>query len=129
MPDVTLPKPRPKFLDPFKIRLPLPGLVSILHRGSAAVLFLLLPVLIYMLDASLASGPSFATLKSAFGNSLVKLALLVVSWAFLHHFFAGIRYLLLDLQIGIELKSARASARLVLVVSVALTVILGVTLW
>jgi succinate dehydrogenase / fumarate reductase cytochrome b subunit len=127
--DMTRAKARPRFLDPLKIRLPLPGLISILHRVSGAGLFLTLPVAIYVLDSSLASPQSFASLASGAGSPLVKLALLLVLWAFLHHFFAGIRYLLLDLQWGIELKPARGSAWVVLIVSLALTVILGMKLW
>lgn len=97
--------------------------------SDGAGLFLMLPVAIYVLDSSLASPQSFASLGSEVSSPLVKLVLLLVLWAFLHHFFAGIRYLLLDLQLGIELKPARAGAWAVLVVSLALTMMLGVKLW
>lgn len=129
MTDVTAAKVRPKYLDVGRIRLPIPGLVSILHRVSGAGLFLILPVLIWLVDSSVASSEGFANVKAAAEHPLVKLLLLVVLWALLHHLFAGIRYLLLDLQIGMELGSARASAWVVLGASVALTAILGVWLW
>ncbi|MDD2407591.1 MAG: succinate dehydrogenase, cytochrome b556 subunit [Tepidiphilus sp.] len=122
-------KARPKFLDLREIRLPLPGIVSILHRISGAGLFLLLPFLLYLFDLSVSSPETFATYKAIVGHPLVKLILFGLLWAYLHHFCAGIRFLLLDLHKGIELEQARQSARLVLIVSLTLTVILGVWLW
>lgn len=122
-------KNRPKFLDLREIRLPLPGIVSILHRISGGGLFLFLPFLIYLFDLSLTSPETFATYKAIVGHWFVKLILLGLLWAYLHHFCAGIRFLLLDLHKGIELEPARQSARVVLMVSLALTVILGVWLW
>jgi len=117
------------FLDVREIRLPLPGIVSILHRISGAGLFLLLPFLLYLFDLSVSSPETFATYKAIVGHPLVKLILFGLLWAYLHHFCAGIRFLLLDLHKGIELEQARQSARLVLIVSLTLTVILGVWLW
>jgi len=120
---------RPKFLDLREIRLPLPGVVSILHRISGGGLFLFLPFLIYLFDLSLTSPETFAVYKGIVGHWFVKLILLGLLWAYLHHFCAGIRFLLLDLHQGIDLEPARQSARVVLMVSGALTVILGVWLW
>lgn len=129
MSQLALKKERPKHLDLTKIRLPVPGIVSILHRISGAGLFLMLPLLIYLFDLSLASAESFERFKSLVASPLVKLILLGLTWAYSHHFCAGIRYLFLDLNKGIELKPARASAKAVLAVSLTLTVILGVALW
>ena len=129
MTGLTTAKLRPKYLNLAKIRLPIPGLVSILHRVSGAGLFFVLPVLIWTLDLSLVSSQGFASVKSAVDNPLIKVMLLGILWALLHHFFAGIRYLLLDLQAGMELRSARASAWTVLGVSLALTAFLGARLW
>lgn len=129
MSEVTVRKPRPKHLAINEIRLPLPGIVSILHRISGAGLFLLLPFLLYLLDRSLGSPESFATFEAVVGHPLVKLILIGLLWAFLHHFCAGIRFLALDLHKGTELQAARNSSRIVLVVSIALTVIVGVKLW
>lgn len=122
-------KRRPKFLDLREIRLPLPGVVSILHRISGGGLFLFLPFLIYLFDLSLTSPEAFVAYKAIVGHWFVKLILLGLLWAYLHHFCAGIRFLLLDLHYGVELEPARQSARVVLMVSLALTVILGVWLW
>jgi succinate dehydrogenase / fumarate reductase cytochrome b subunit len=123
-------KPRPVYLDLVRIRLPLPGIVSILHRISGAVLFLFgIPLLLWALAASLGSAASFAEMKAAWSHPLAKLVLLGFAWAYLHHFCAGIRYLLLDLHQGIDLPAARRSSVIVLVVGLALTLLVGVRLW
>jgi len=120
---------RQVYLNLFKIRLPLPGVVSIMHRASGALLFLLLPLLLYGLQQSLASEQSFAALQDGLRQPLVKLVLLGVIWAYLHHFCMGLRYLALDLDIGVDLPQARFSAKLVLVVSIAATLLIGAWLW
>jgi succinate dehydrogenase / fumarate reductase cytochrome b subunit len=122
-------KQRPKHLDLAKIRLPLPGIVSILHRVSGAALFLSLPVLIYLLHGSLSSAESFESYRALIANPLAKLVLLGLLWAYLHHACAGTRFLFLDIHKGVDLPTARATARIVLIVSLALTLILGVALW
>lgn len=117
-------KPRPVYLNLPRIRLPLPGIVSILHRVSGAVLFLFaIPVLLAAVGASLASAESFAALKSLFAHPLAKLVLLGFAWAYLHHFCAGIRYLLLDLHVGVDRAAARTSALAVYAVSLPLTLL------
>jgi succinate dehydrogenase / fumarate reductase cytochrome b subunit len=126
MPEMT--KQRPKFLNLMEIKQPLPAIASILHRVSGAGLFLMLPLLIWLLQLSLGSAESFETLKSVFANPLVKLILLGLLWAFLHHFCMGIRILLIDVHVGVEKAQARASAVAVLVVSLTLTAILGLKL-
>jgi succinate dehydrogenase / fumarate reductase cytochrome b subunit len=123
-------KRRPVYLNLVRIRLPLPGIVSILHRISGAVLFLVaIPLVLFAIQASLDSAAGFASLKSMFANPLCKLVLIGLLWAYLHHFFAGIRYLLLDLHVGDDLAPARQSSAAVLGVSVALTLIIAVRLW
>jgi len=130
MSDMTMKKRRPKYLNLAEIRLPLPGFVSILHRVSGAVLFLMLPFLLYLFSSSLGSPESFAAYKQVVANPLVKLILLGLLWAYLHHFCAGIRYLFLDLDKGVDLVSARRSAGAVLAVSLPLTLVLGlILLW
>lgn len=121
-------KERPKYLNLFEIRLPLPGWVSILHRISGVGLFLALPGLIWLLDLSLASPESFDAFKGIVAHPSVRLILLGLLWAFLHHFCMGIRILLLDAHIGVEKAQARSSAMAVLVVSLVLTLVLGVKL-
>lgn len=129
MTEGVIKKPRPKFLHLTEIRLPLPGIVSILHRISGAGLFLFLPFLLYLFSASLTSPESFEAYRETVSHPLVKLILLGLLWAYLHHFCAGIRFLLLDMHKGLELAAARNSSRIVLVVSLALTLVLGVKLW
>jgi len=122
-------KKRPKHLDLLRISLPLPAKVSILHRVSGALLFLALPVLVYWLDQSLDSAEGYAAAAAFFDHALVKLAELLLVWSYAHHFCAGIRYLLLDLHIGIERIPANRSSALVLIASLVLTVLVGVSLW
>jgi len=130
MAEMAIKKKRPKNLDIMTIRLPLPGILSILHRISGAVIFLLLPVLLWLFQSSLTSPETFATVKSVVGNPLVKIVLLGLIWLYMHHFCAGIRYLLLDLHKGVDLASARLSSKIVFVVSIALTLIIGAkVLW
>ena len=123
-------KKRPKHLDLMKIRLPLPGVVSILHRISGIALFLIgIPFLLWVLNCSLASQAGFDSWRETFNRPIVKLILIGFLWAYLHHFFAGIRFLALDVHKGISLPAARASSKLVLIVSIALTLIIGAMLW
>ncbi|MBL8473726.1 MAG: succinate dehydrogenase, cytochrome b556 subunit [Rhodocyclaceae bacterium] len=129
MSEVALKKRRPKHLQLTEIRLPLPGFVSILHRISGAGLFLMLPFLLYLFTSSLWSEESFAQYKAVVSNPFSKLILFGLLWAYLHHFCAGIRFLLLDVHVGLDLPSARKSAGAVLVVSLLLTVLIGVKLW
>lgn len=123
MAEMTI-KKRPKNLDLTTIQLPLAGKVSILHRVSGAGMFICFPLLLWLFSASLSSPESFATFKSFADMLPVKVVLAGLLWAFIHHFCAGIRFLLLDLHIGIEKEEARKSAVAVLAVSIPLTLIL-----
>ena len=120
---------RPKYLDLFKIRLPVPGLVSILHRISGFGLFAFLPLMLWLLQSSLAAPDSYVRYRDAITNPLLKLVLMGLMWAFLHHLFAGLRFLMLDLHYGTALPVARNSSRAVLAASIVLTIILGVLVW
>jgi succinate dehydrogenase / fumarate reductase cytochrome b subunit len=127
-------KARPKYLSLrallLEIRLPLPGWVSILHRISGALLvFPFAAWLLYLLDASLASQAGFDHIRHYLGLPIAKLGMLVFVWAYCHHLCAGIRFLLLDINKGIELGAARRSALIVLIVSLALTAWIGVLIW
>lgn len=122
-------KTRPKYLDLTRIRMPVTAVVSILHRISGFGLFLLLPFLLYLLQASLAAPDTYVRYRAVIEQPLVRLVLIGLLWAFLHHLFAGIRYLALDVHYGVELQAARNSSRAVLAVSLALTAILGVLIW
>jgi succinate dehydrogenase / fumarate reductase cytochrome b subunit len=120
---------RPKNLNLMSIRLPLPALVSIMHRMSGALLFLIIPLLLWLLQQSLASAESFAVVQRLLHHPLAKFVCLLVSWAFLHHACAGIRHLILDARWGINLAFAHFSSRAVLLVSGVLTFLAGAWLW
>src|SRR5690606_6669042 len=129
-------KPRPQFRNLsvpqilFSYRLPLAGKSSILHRVSGALLFLALPlVIVPFFAASVTSPESFAAMQGWVDNPLVKLILLALIWGYLHHFCAGIRYLMLDLHIGMDKVSAQKSAGVVFGVSLALTLVFGLKLF
>lgn len=110
-------------------KLPPSGWVSILHRISGASLFLFLPLLLWLFDLSLMSELSFERLRAIAGHWLVKLVLLGLLWAFIHHAIAGIRYLLLDVDIGLNKSAARKSAIVVLAISVPLTLLAALPLF
>jgi len=122
-------KQRPKYLNLVEIRLPLPGVTSIMHRISGGVLFLTLPILVYLFQLSLGTPQEFETLKAIVGNPIAKLILLALMWGFIHHFCMGIRILLIDVHHCVELQAARQSAMVVLCVSIPVTLILAVKLW
>ena len=122
-------KPRPKHLALHLIKLPPSGIVSILHRISGLLLFLALPLLLLMLQYSLRSIETYTQLMDVLAHPLSKLALIGLSWAFLHHFCAGLRYLAIDLHYFSNLAQSRASSKWVLAVSLAMTAFLGVKLW
>ncbi|TMH46474.1 MAG: succinate dehydrogenase, cytochrome b556 subunit [Betaproteobacteria bacterium] len=128
-------RPRPKYLNLpailFEIRLPMPAWVSILHRVSGTLLFFPFAAwLLYLLDTTLASEQGFARVKDHYLQlPVVKLALIVFIWAYAHHFCAGIRFLLLDLNMGIELAPARRSATAVIVMGLLLTAYCAWRIW
>lgn len=121
---------RPKHLNLFKIKQPLPAVVSILHRVSGVLLFFPgIPLLLCGLQMMLQSQQSFEALQTYLREPLVKVSLLIPMWFFLHHLCAGIRHVLLDLQIGIALPQARLGSRLVLFGGVVLTLLAAVVIW
>lgn len=128
--EAKLQNKRPKHLALLKIKLPLPAVVSILHRLSGVLLFFPgIPLLLCGLQSLLESEQSFETLQITLLSPLVKLALLFFVWFFLHHLCAGVRYLLLDLHYGITLAQTRASSKLVLLMGVLLTLLMGAIIW
>jgi succinate dehydrogenase / fumarate reductase cytochrome b subunit len=121
---------RPRYVDLSLAHLPPPGLVSILHRVTGLLLFFpVLPALIYLLQATLGSEEGYARWRAFFAMPEAKLAMLGVVWLYAHHFFAGIRYLLLDVHVGIMKQPSRASANLVLALGVIATLVVGWCLW
>ncbi|GAB3537337.1 succinate dehydrogenase, cytochrome b556 subunit [Noviherbaspirillum agri] len=117
------------FADTVHYRLPLAGIVSILHRISGILMFLLLPFILFLLDKSLTSEISFEYLKGFTSSLLVKLIVLGLSWAYLHHFCAGIRHLFMDLHIGVDKDSGRKSAVGVFAVSLSLAALVALKLF
>lgn len=115
---------RPKYLNLLKIRLPVTGVASILHRISGILLFLSIPFLIYALSLSLRSPESFAQVHAFFDNLFVRAFALILLYSLTHHFFAGIRFLLLDLDIGVNLRTARASALSVILAGLIIFVVI-----
>jgi len=120
---------RPKNLNLFTIRLPINAVVSILHRASGVGLFLALPLILLAFKTSLDSPSSYFLLSDILDRWYVKLILIALSWAFFHHFFAGIRHLLQDIHWMTSLQKARFSSRIVLWL-VAITVgIFAIVIW
>lgn len=110
-------------------RLPWAGKVSILHRISGALLFLMLPFLLYLFDLSITSKLSYSIFAERLAHPLIKLIVLGLVWAYLHHFCAGIRYLLMDAHVGVERLKAKHSAIAVLIVSLSLTLLFACKLF
>jgi len=117
-------------------RLPPAGWVSILHRVSGALMFLLLPFIIWMFDTSVSSEISFAKFKLAFNVGLgfvpgwfMKLVALALIWAYLHHLIAGMRHLFMDVQHAVSKEFGRSSAIATLGLSIAMTLVLGAKLF
>ena len=124
------PKARPKYYDLNLLNLPLPALVSIFHRITGIVMFLfMIPLSLYLLQATLKSESGFNFWSNVLNFPAAKLILLGFVWAFLHHFFAGLRYLLLDLHIGVDKAAARTSSIWVLILGVVATILFGVRIW
>jgi len=116
---------RPKYLNLLKIRLPITGIASINHRLSGLILFLSLPVSLYLFQLSLSSKNGFNEMLTYLSSPIVKLALVLLTWSFIHHLFAGFRFLLIDQNIGISLSVARKSAWFVVFAAVIVTLIIS----
>ena len=112
-----------------KYRMPPSAIVSILHRISGAGLFLMLPFLLYLLQESLLSETSFEHFRGIMSNVFVKIILLGLSWAYLHHFTAGVRHLFMDNHLALDKDAAQKTARWVLVISLVLTALVGLKLF
>ena len=111
-------------------RLPLAGVISILHRISGALMFLVgIPFILYLFQQSLTSEISYESYRGLVSHWFAKLVLLALIWAYLHHLCAGIRYLVLDVHVGLEKEQARTSAAVVLGVSLALTFVVALKLF
>ena len=125
-----------RLVDALQYRLPVAGLVSILHRVSGIIMFVLLPFIIWMFDTSLSSEISFARFTSVFAHGagfvpgwFFKLVALALIWSYLHHLVAGVRHLWMDATHAVSLEFGRQSAIFTLAVSVVLTLLLGAKLF
>jgi succinate dehydrogenase / fumarate reductase cytochrome b subunit len=118
---------RPVFLELWRIKLPAMGLASILHRASGILMVLAIPLGAHLFHQSLSGPEGFAATTATLSTWPMRLLLLGLAWALLHHLFAGIRYLALDLGMGLEREAARRSAQIVIGGAVAVLV-LGVLL-
>ncbi|MBR2251507.1 MAG: succinate dehydrogenase, cytochrome b556 subunit [Neisseriaceae bacterium] len=110
-------------------RMPIPAIVSILHRITGIALFVCLPIILWLFSGSLNSQEGFELYQSIVGNPLAKLILIGLLWAYLHHAFAGIRFLLLDLHKGLEAKTAQKTAKIVAIAAPIVALIMGAILW
>ena len=125
------------FTDLTTYRLPPAGIVSILHRVSGALMFVLLPFIIWMFDTSISSDISFARFKAAFNSGLgfvpgwfIKLVALALIWAFLHHFIAGLRHLWMDVNhSAVNKEFGKTSAIVTLALSISVAIVLGLKLF
>ncbi len=122
-------KHRPKNLNLFTIRLPINAVVSILHRASGMALFLALPLVLLAFSASVKSPSNYFLLTHLLNTWYLKLILVGLSWAFFHHFFAGIRHLLQDIHWMTSLNNARLSSRILLWLVGIATVIFAAVIW
>ena len=104
---------RPVYLNLIKIHLPVAGLVSLLHRGTGVLLFLALPFAVYLLDLSIESEKSFLKVQQILNQPIMLIVQILMLWSIAHHFFAGIRFLLIDAEIGVDKTSAQWGAWLV----------------
>jgi succinate dehydrogenase / fumarate reductase cytochrome b subunit len=138
MPELAKKRPEFRNINAFRdlptYRLPAPGFVSILHRISGVLMFVLLPLVIWLFDTSVSSEISFARFRHAFNNGaagvLLKLLVLSLIWAYLHHFIAGVRHVWMDLSHkAVSKQFGGASAKFTLVASLLLTVVLGAKLF
>ena len=120
---------RPKNLNLLTIRLPVPALVSIMHRVSGALLFLSLPLWLFLFWLTVSSGQSYQLAQVFLHSLLVKLLLVLLAWAFFHHACAGIRHLALDAHLGLRLRYARASSMMVLLLTGILLISFTVAIW
>ena len=137
MPEMSKKRPGTmRLVDALQYRLPLAGLVSILHRASGLLMFVLLPLLIWFFDTSVSSESSFELFRSAFSAGiglvpawLLKLVVWGLIWAFLHHFIAGVRHMWMDATHSVSKKQGHSSAVLTLAASLLLTLALGAKLF
>lgn len=116
---------RPKHLNLLKIHLPITGIASINHRISGLILFLAIPVSLYLLQLSIKSAADFKQTLECLSSPWIKMALIPLVWAFAHHLFAGFRFLMLDQNFCVSLSGARKTAWVVVIAAIVVTLIVA----
>ena len=137
MPEMTKQRPGTmRLVDALQYTLPPAGWVSILHRASGVILFLLLPFIVWLFDVSVTSEISYGRFTSAFSAGIgflpggfIKLVAFALIWSYLHHFIAGVRHLWMDATHSVSKEQGRSSALITLGLSIALTLLLGAKLF
>ena len=107
---MTTTSSRPVYLNLLKIKLPIAGIMSIIHRATGVFMFLSLPYLIYLLDLSLSSAQGFAEANAAVHSLVGTVFVFLIMWSLMHHLLAGIRYLLIDVHYGVDKSMAQQTA-------------------
>jgi succinate dehydrogenase / fumarate reductase cytochrome b subunit len=123
------PDGRPIYLDLARIKLPLPGIISIMHRIFGVVLSVSIPFLVYLFALSLRSLEGFQQSLDILGSAWLKPYYLLLLWGFVHHLLAGVRYLLIDIEIGVEKNASYKSATVVLWAGIVITLAIVAGAW
>ena len=121
---------RPFFLNLLKIRLPVPGVLSIMHRISGVFMFLAIPFLVYVFDLSLQGTAGFNEAAELLTHPVTMIVMLILLWSLIHHLFAGIRFLFIDFDIGLDKQQSTQTAWLVFALEIIILalILIGVCL-
>ena len=120
---------RPKFLNLFAIHLPVTGVTSFAHRVSGALLFLAIPASIYLFGLSVRDANGYVSVLSLFDSVIVKIACTLLAWSITHHVLAGVRFLLMDIDIGEQLPMAKLSAWTVNIAGLVIALLIACKIW
>ena len=116
---------RPRYLNLLKIKMPVTAVLSIGHRASGLLLVLTIPFLIYVFQLSVSSEQGFSSVIALMQQTWIKIIIIILTWSLVHHFISGIRFLLIDIDLGVERQSARFTAWLTHIVTLTITVIVA----
>ncbi len=116
---------RPRFLNLFKIKMPVMAVLSIAHRASGFLMVIAIPFAIYVFQRSVSSEQEFNTVIALLQQPWFSVLLIVLTWSFVHHFVSGIRFLLIDIDVGVERRAARLTAWATHLVAVSVTVVVA----
>ena len=120
---------RPRYLNLFKIKMPVTAVLSIAHRASGLLMVIAIPFAIYVFQRSVSSAQEFEAVMGLLQQPWIVIILIIISWSFFHHLIAGIRFLLIDIDVGVEKSTARWTAWLTHIVAITATIcIAGVLL-